>query len=96
MLKWSHVAIVHFIYGLCLAFYFLGYKKCAFIFIFIIMMSETCINHKLLLVTENIFCSNPKANGKILLGFWWGNQGHVNLRIGLQKYVTAALYSKCS
>ncbi len=64
----------------------------SFLLFLIITMSEACINHKLLLVTENIFCSNPK----VLLGFWGGNQGDVNLRIGLHKYVTAALYSKCS
>ncbi len=33
----------------------------------------------------NIFCSNPKANRKILLGFCWKNQNDANWCVGLQK-----------
>jgi len=35
-------------------------------------------NHKLLLVTELIFCNDPKANGKKHSGFSRGNQGDGN------------------
>ncbi len=46
---------------------------------------------KLLLV---IFCSNPKASVKMLLGFCGGNQGNANFQDGLQKYIiTALLYT---
>ncbi len=46
--------------------------------------------HKLLLITEIIFCSNPKAVGKILL---FSYQSNVNFWVGLQKYIiTADLY----
>lgn len=37
-------------------------------------LDEQNMNHKLLFLTELIFSSNPKANGKILLGFYQGNQ----------------------
>lgn len=30
-------------------------------------LEQTCENHNLLLISDLIFCSNPKANGKILL-----------------------------
>jgi len=39
--------------------------------------------------TVLLFCNNPKASGKVLLSFCRGNQGDVNLRVGLHKYVTA-------
>lgn len=32
-------------------------------------MNKKCKNHKLLLLTELVFCSNPKASEKILLSF---------------------------
>jgi len=35
----------------------------------IVIMNKMCKNHKLLLVIELIFCNNPKASGKIQLGF---------------------------
>lgn len=65
----------------------------------IIMMNKVCKNDKLLLVTELFFSNNLKANGKILLGFFRGNQGYTNFRFGLQIYIiTSALYlikTKC-
>lgn len=50
-------------------------------------------NHELFLVTEYIFCINPKTIWKILLGFCHGNQGDADFKVVQQKYVTpAALY----
>ncbi len=60
------------------------------------MLNKTCKNHTFQsLHTEFILCNNPKASGKILLGFCQGNQGDANFRVGLglQKHIiTAALY----
>jgi len=53
------------------------------------MMNKTCKNHKLLIVTERIFCNNPII---LLLGFCQGIQGDTNFWVGQQKYVTVALY----
>jgi len=39
-------------------------------------MNKTYKNHTLLLVAELIFCNN--LNGKLLMGFCWGNQGDAN------------------
>ncbi len=44
-----------------------------------IMMNKMCKNHKNVFVTELIFSVNPKAKGKILLGFCGGNQGDANV-----------------
>ncbi len=42
-------------------------------------------NRKHLLLTEFIFiCNNLRVSGKILLAFCLGNQGDVNLLVGLQ------------
>ncbi len=49
------------------------------------IMNEMCKNHKLLWVTELIFCNNPKADGKIVLGFSRENQVGANVCVGLQK-----------
>lgn len=42
-----------------------------------------------------IFCNNPRANGKILLGFCRWNQVDANLGVGLQKYIIAAALYSC-
>lgn len=47
----------------------------------------------LLLVTDLVFCNNPKAKERIVSGFCRGNQDDVNFWVGLQRYIiTAALY----
>ncbi len=48
-------------------------------------MNKTCKNHKLLLVTELIFCNNPKDNWNILSGFCWRNQSDTDFQVGRQK-----------
>jgi len=47
------------------------------------MMNKMFKNQKLLLVTELIFHNKPKANGKILLSFCWGNY-RVIFQVGLK------------
>jgi len=37
-----------------------------------------------MLCTELIFCNNPKANGKIQLGFCCVNQDDTNFSVGIQ------------
>ncbi len=56
----------------------------------IIMMNKMCKRHKLLLVTELIFCYNAKAKGKIIWVFVKATM--VNFQIGLQKGTLCALY----
>lgn len=41
----------------------------------IIMMNRKLKNHKTLMVTEHIFCNNPKANEKNPTGFWLREPG---------------------
>lgn len=48
-----------------------------------IVMKKTCKNHKLLLLTDFIFCNNPKEKGKILLVFCCGNQVDDHFQVGL-------------
>ncbi len=51
-----------------------------FMFVKIILMNKMCKNHERLLVTELIFCNNPKAKGK---SYWicQGNQGDATSRL---------------
>jgi len=44
-------------------------------------MGKTCKYHKLLLIKEFVFCDNPKAYGKILLGFSLGNKYDAKCRL---------------
>ncbi len=54
------------------------------------MMNKMCKSHKLLLVTELIFCNNAKAKEK---SFWvFVKRTLVNFQIGLQKGTLGALY----
>ncbi len=55
-------------------------------------MNKNGMNCKPLLVTELIFCNNPKLLKKNLIGFFWGNHGDVNFWVGLQKYVKIRQY----
>lgn len=57
-------------------------------------MNKAYKNHKLLLVTEFIFCDDPNANGNVLLDFCRGKRSDADFRVGLQRYpVPAALYA---
>ncbi len=64
----------------------LGFKIHTSLFVMIILMNNECKN-KLLLVRELIFCNNPTANRKILLGF---SKGDADFWVCLHKYVTTA------
>ncbi len=46
-----------------------------------------CKDRKKKLYNKIIFYNNPKANGKIPLGFCPGNQCDANFQVGLQKYI---------
>lgn len=56
-----------------------------------------CKYHKLLLVTDSVFCNNPKKNnGKMLLVFCQANQRDLNLNlVGLQNNVIPTALSSC-
>jgi len=57
------------------------------------MKNKMYKTHPFLLVTEFIFCNNPKANAKMWLGVCCGNQGDANFQAGLQKSYLLLYYS---
>jgi len=62
--------MVSFVYSLTLDFYicrlYEGFKIQSCSFVKMILMNKTCKYHKLLLVSELIFCNTSKANGKFV------------------------------
>ncbi len=85
--------LVLFVYSLRLAFYFcwlcLGFKICSFVKI---SMSKMSKNQTLV----GIFCNNPRANGKILLGFCRWNQVDANIWEDDQTYGAWKYVHTCS